>query len=42
MEACCLDRFRKTVNVHSFYDNGGEYFHEYNDTVREFQLHLSN
>ena len=24
-----------------FYDNGGEYGHQYNDTVQEFHLHLS-
>ena len=36
MEGCCLDRFIKTVNVSSFYDNGGEYVHQPNDTVREF------
>ena len=42
MEGCCLDRFRKTVNVSNFYDNGGGYVHQYNDTVREFHLHLSD
>ena len=41
MEGCCLDRFRKTVNVSSFYDNGGGFFHQYNDTVRDFHLYLS-
>ena len=40
MEGCCLDCFRKTVNVSIFNDNGGGYFHHYNDTVREFHLHL--
>ena len=41
MEVCCLDCFRKTVNVSNFYDNGGKYFHQFNDTVREFHLQLS-
>ena len=41
MEGCCLDHFRKTVNVGNFYYNGGGYFHQSNDTVREFHLHLS-
>ena len=26
MEGCCLDRFRKTVNVSNYYDNGGGTF----------------
>ena len=42
MESCCLDRFRKTVNVSNFYDNGGGYVHQSNDTVQEFHLHLSD
>ena len=41
MEDCCLYCFRTTVNVSNFYYNGGEYVHQYNDMVREFQLHLS-
>ena len=40
MEGCCLYRFRKTVNISNFYDNGGGYFHQYNDMVREFHLYL--
>ena len=40
MEGCCLDLFIKTVNVRSFYDNGGGYVHQYNDMVREFHLYL--
>ena len=31
----------KQGNVSSFYDNGGGYVHKYNDTSREFNLHLS-
>ena len=42
MEGCCLDRFRKTVNVSNFYDNGGEYVHQSNDMLREFHLNLSD
>ena len=42
MEGCCLDRFIKQGNVSSFYDNGGGYVHQSNDTVREFHLHLSD
>ena len=42
MEGWCLDRLRQTVNVRNFYDNGGGYVHQYNDTVREFHLHLSD
>ena len=41
MESCCSYRFIKTVNVSSFYYNGGGYVHQYNDTLREFRLHLS-
>ena len=41
MEGYCLYRFRKTVNVSYFYDNGGGYVYQSNDTVREFHLHLS-
>ena len=33
---------RKIVNVRKSYDNGGGYVHQYNDTVRDFHLHLSN
>ena len=42
MEGCYLDRFIKQVNVSSFYDNGGGDVHQYNDTVQEFYLHLSD
>ena len=42
MEGCCVYSFRKTVNVSNFYDNGGGYFHQSNDTLREFHLHLSD
>ena len=42
MEGYCLDRFIKTVNVRIFYDNGGGYVHQPNDTVRDFHLHLSD
>ena len=42
MEGCCLDCFRKTLNVRNFYDNSGGYVHQYNETVREFHLHLSD
>ena len=42
MEGCCLDCFIKQGNVSSIYDNGGGDFHQYNDTIREFHLHLSN
>ena len=42
MEGCCLDCFRKTVNVSNFYYNYGGYVHQYNDTVRESHLHLSD
>ena len=38
MEGSCLDYFVKTVTVSSFYDNGGGYVHQPNDTVREFHL----
>ena len=41
MEGCCLDSFIKAVNVSSFYDSGGGYVHQSNDTVWEFHLHLS-
>ena len=41
MEVSCLDRFIKKVNVSNFYENGCGYVHQYNDTVREFHLHLS-
>ena len=42
MEGCCLDCFRKTVNASNFYDNGGWYVHQSNDTVQDFHLHLSD
>ena len=42
MEGFCLDRFRKTINVKTFYENGGGYVHQFNDMVREFNLHLSD
>ena len=42
MEGFYLDCFIKQVNVSSFYDNGGGYVHQSNDTVREFYLHLSD
>ena len=42
MEGCCLDCFIKQVNVISFYDNGGGDVHQYNETIREFYLHLSD
>ena len=42
MEGCCLDCFIKQVNVSSFYDNGGGYVHQSNDTVWDFYLHLSD
>ena len=42
MDGCCLDRFIKKVSVSSFYDNGGGDVHQYNDTIREFHLHLSD
>ena len=41
MKDCYLDCFRKTVNIRNFYDNGGGYVRQSNDTVREFHLHLS-
>ena len=41
MEGCCLDRFIKQVNASSFCDNGGGDVHQFNDTIREFYLHLS-
>ena len=42
MEDCCLDGFIKTVNISNFYDNGGGYVNQSNDTVRDFHLHLSD
>ena len=42
MEGCYLYRFRKTVTVGNFYDNGGGYVHQQNYTLREFHLHLSD
>ena len=41
MEGSCLNRFIKQGNISSFYDNGGGDVHQYNDTIREFHLHLS-
>ena len=32
---------QKNSQCKYFYDNGGEYGHQYNDTVQEFHLHLS-
>ena len=32
----------KNNQCKKFYDNGGEYVHQYNDTVQEFYLHLSD
>ena len=42
MEGFCLDHFSKTVNVSNFYDNGGGYMNQSNNTVRDFHLHLSD
>ena len=42
MEGCCLDSFRKTENTGNFHDKGSGYVHQYNETVREFHLHLSD
>ena len=42
MEGYCLYCFIKQGNVSSFYDNEGGDVHQYNDTVREFHLHLSD
>ena len=33
--------FQKKINVSNFYDNGGGYVHQFNDTVREFHLNSS-
>ena len=41
-EGFCLDRFIKQVNESGFYDNAGGDFHQSNDTVWEFYLHLSD
>ena len=41
MEGFFLDHFIKIVNVRNFYDKGGGFVNQYNDTVREFHLHLS-
>ena len=41
-EGCCLYCFIKQGNVSSFYDNGGGDVHQYNDTIQEFHLHLSD
>ena len=35
-------KFDKKNNVGIFYDNGGGDFHQSNDTIREFHLHLSD
>ena len=42
MEGCCLDCLIKQGNVSSFYDNGDGNVRQYNDTIREFHLHLSD
>ena len=42
MEGLCSYRFRKKVNVRNFYVIGGGYFHQYNETVQEFHLRLSD
>ena len=42
MEGCCFDHFIKQGSVSSFYNNGGGDFYQYNDTIREFHLHLSD
>ena len=42
IEGCCLDRFIKQGMVSSFNDNGGGYVHQYNDTIWEFHLNLSD
>ena len=42
VEGFCLDCFRKTVNVSSFYENCGGDVHQSNDTVKEFHLHVSD
>ena len=42
MEGYSLNRFIKQANISSFYDNGGGDVHQYNDTIPEFYLHLSD
>ena len=42
MEGFCLYHFIKIANISSFYGNGGGYVNQYNDTMREFHLHLSD
>ena len=42
MEGFCLDRSIKQGNVSSFYENVGGDVHQYNDIIREFNLHLSD
>ena len=42
MEGCCLDRFIEKSNERSFNDNCGGDVHQYNDTIQEFYLHLSD
>ena len=42
MEGCCLDRFIRQGNVSTLYDHIGGDVHQYNDTIREFHLHLSD
>ena len=32
----------KKIQFKNFYDNGGDYVHQSNDTVREFNSHLSD
>ena len=41
MEHCYVYCFIKTVNVSSFYENGGGYVYQYNDTVQDSHLYLS-
>ena len=41
MECFCLDWSRKIVNVRKFYDNIGGCVHQFNETVRNFHIHLS-
>ena len=42
MEGYCLYCFIKTVNVTIFNENVGGYVHQSNETVQEFNLHLSD
>ena len=41
-EGCCLYWFRKQSMWEFFNDNCGGYVHQYNDTVQEFYLNLSD